>query len=99
MPGYVYILRSHQGKTYIGSTNDLQRRLDQHNGNKVKCTALRGPWVTAYSAVFSSLTEARQAEYYLKRQKSRHILQAVIDGTFEWPPEFLRIDQRQSSPI
>jgi predicted GIY-YIG superfamily endonuclease len=99
MPGYVYILTSRQGRIYIGSTDHLHRRLDQHKENKVKSTALRGPWMTAYSAVFSSLTEARQAEYYLKRQKSRHVLQAVIEGTFEWPPEFIRIDQRQDSPI
>ncbi|OQW97253.1 MAG: hypothetical protein BWK77_02270 [Verrucomicrobia bacterium A1] len=54
MLGYLYILRSAQGRNYIGSTDDIQRRLAQHNRNLVKSTAQRGPWILVSSSTFSS---------------------------------------------
>ena len=42
----VYILRSQRdGSLYVGHTNNIQRRLTQHNDPKSKSyTAKRGPW-------------------------------------------------------
>ena len=35
---YVYVLKSTvDGELYIGSTNDLKRRIGEHNNGKVKC--------------------------------------------------------------
>jgi putative endonuclease len=39
---YVYILKSvEDGKLYIGSTNDLRRRLSEHNNQEVQSTKNR----------------------------------------------------------
>ena len=42
-----YILLNEKGNTYVGSTNNLTRRLRQHNGEIVggaKSTKGKGPW-------------------------------------------------------
>lgn len=47
---YVYILRSEakNNKTYIGSTNDLKRRLRDHNGGQCNYTKQYIPWKIVY---------------------------------------------------
>jgi len=64
---YVYILKSEtDGNLYIGSTNDLKRRIHQHNIGEVASTK---PRVTielqAYVAVQSE-DMARSLEQYLE---------------------------------
>ncbi len=50
---YVYILISKKdGKFYTGSTNDLKRRLDEHNGGKVESTRRRKPFKIIYYEVY-----------------------------------------------
>lgn len=71
---YCYIIRSTNPKflncTYNGSTNNLIRRLRQHNGEIVggaKATRCKGPWV--YIGVwdgFSSHQEALSCEWRIK---------------------------------
>jgi putative endonuclease len=86
MSGFVYIIRSQKsGRTYIGSTGDFDRRLQQHNANAVTATRGKGPWVPAALVAWPTTTEARQAENYLKEQKSRLSIEQVIAGTFRWP--------------
>ncbi|MBK6912191.1 MAG: GIY-YIG nuclease family protein [Ignavibacteriales bacterium] len=41
---FVYILQSlKDNKRYIGSTNEIQRRVEEHNSGKVKSTRNRSP--------------------------------------------------------
>jgi putative endonuclease len=89
MQGYVYVLQSDtSGRYYIGSAVDPDRRLKQHNADAVTATRGRGPWRSVKTLAFPTEFLARKAEHYLKRQKSRRILEAVIDGRFIWPHEF-----------
>jgi len=41
---YVYVLRNPAGTHYIGLTDDLARRLTQHNSGASKWTKAKGPW-------------------------------------------------------
>jgi predicted GIY-YIG superfamily endonuclease len=67
---FVYILWSAFHKRfYIGVTDDVKRRLDQHNAGISKWTRGRGPWVIVWQRLFSSLSEARRFENRLKKQK------------------------------
>ena len=85
---YVYILQSQRsGHYYVGSAFDPIHRLQQHDGNAVKATRGKGPWRLASTIPFPTETLARRAEQYLKKQKSRRILEAVIAGTFIWPED------------
>ena len=64
---YVYILRSARDhKVYVGSTNDLRRRLREHKEGKVGWTKDRLPvLLEAYIAVRHE-SVARELEKYLK---------------------------------
>ncbi len=64
---YVYILRSQvDKKLYVGSTNDLKRRLREHNDGSCESTRDRRPLeLEAYIAVREEAV-ARSLEKYLK---------------------------------
>lgn len=81
MKGYLYIIQSlKNSKYYIGSTNNLIKRLKEHNNKKSKYTKLTVPWKLAYKQEFATVKEARQKEYKLKQQKSRKIIEKLISG-------------------
>jgi putative endonuclease len=67
---FVYVLYSERThKRYIGQTNDLIKRLNEHNKGHVKSTQAGLPWrVIAYKE-YSLRSEARWVEYSLKRSK------------------------------
>lgn len=62
---YVYVIRGPK-QFYTGSTNDLRRRLSEHNANKVFSTKNRGPWKIIYYEASKSERDARDRERYLK---------------------------------
>lgn len=66
MFSYVYILRNQKGKWYIGSTNNLRKRLSQHNFGKSTYTKHRGPWELIYYEASKHENDARSRELFLK---------------------------------
>ena len=73
--GYVYILLSLKDhKTYTGSTNNLARRLRQHNSGQVKSTKNRLPFKLFLSEEFETLAEARKRELWWKSGAGRRKL-------------------------
>ena len=64
---YVYILKSERdGKLYVGSTDDLKRRLREHEQGRSRSTKNRRPLILeAYIAVKEE-SIARSLEEYLK---------------------------------
>ncbi len=65
---YLYILKSTKDDSlYIGSTNDLRRRLSEHNSGKVRSTKSRTPFVLRYYESFYKETDARKREFSLKK--------------------------------
>ena len=76
---FVYIIQSIKNKRYyIGSTNNLERRLKEHNCGKSKYTKLTAPFKLVYKEEYNTLKEARIREAYLKRLKSRKYLEWLI---------------------
>jgi putative endonuclease len=65
----VYVLQGPTCKLYIGFTNELARRLKQHNAGQSKWTKGKGPWRIVWKSEMLSLSEARKLENKLKRQK------------------------------
>ncbi|PJE67520.1 excinuclease ABC subunit C [Candidatus Shapirobacteria bacterium CG10_big_fil_rev_8_21_14_0_10_40_9] len=64
---YIYILRSKKdGQLYIGSTNDLRRRLKEHNEGKVFSTKFRTPFELIYYEAYKIEKDARKRESNLK---------------------------------
>ena len=68
----LYILENKEGNFYIGQTNDLDRRLAQHNDtSKVSWAARRGPWELIHTEVFETRAAAVTKERALKSLKSK----------------------------
>lgn len=82
----VYILESQKNnRYYVGSTDNIDRRIKEHNIGKVLCTRNLRPWIIKGFIQCSNLTEARSSEYRLKKYKRKDILEKVIkDKTFPW---------------
>ena len=79
--GFLYILESEStGWFYIGSTDNLERRVEQHLGGKSLATRARGPWKLMHSEQTATLAEARRREYEIKRWKSAKLIRALIRG-------------------
>lgn len=65
---YVYILECADTSLYVGSTNNIERRLDQHNNSKqgAHYTKIRRPVILKYKEEYQTLNEARKRESELK---------------------------------
>ena len=64
---YVYTLLSEKdGHFYTGSTNDLKRRLEEHNNGRVASTKNRRPVKLIYYEACIDEEDSRQRERYLK---------------------------------
>jgi putative endonuclease len=81
MSYFVYIIQSLKDNSfYIGSTNDLERRLSEHNQGLSKYTSAKMPWELVYTESFDDVTIARKREYFLKKQRNRVFYQKLIDS-------------------
>ncbi len=80
---FVYILECADKSFYVGCTNDLERRLKQHNNSKwgAHYTKTRRPVILKYSESFSTLKEARHRESEIKgwrREKKLGLISGLI---------------------
>jgi putative endonuclease len=72
---YCYILKSEKdGKLYLGSTNNLSKRLREHAFGKVFSTKYRRPLALIYYEAYCKEADARKREKNLKLQ-SRSLTQ------------------------
>jgi putative endonuclease len=65
----VYVIENFEKRRYIGLSEKVEHRLEDHNSGVSKWTKYRGPWVLLWTSEAMSLTEARKLENKLKRQK------------------------------
>lgn len=76
---YVYVLRNDvTDRYYIGSTNDLNRRLAQHLNGHTRTTKVLGTYELVYKEECCTLLEARLREKKLKSYKSKKYIKWLI---------------------
>lgn len=64
---FVYVLKSKKDNTtYIGFSEDVNKRLEEHNSGKTKSTKGRIPYELVYTEEYATKTEARKRELQLK---------------------------------
>ena len=81
---FVYILRCADDSLYVGCTNDLERRIKQHNDSKwgAHYTKIRRPVVLVYSENFETLIKARRREKEIKGWRRERKL-VLVGGSVE----------------
>jgi putative endonuclease len=77
----VYILECSDHSLYVGCTNNLEKRLMEHNDSKrgAHYTKIRRPVVLRHSELFPTLAEARRREAEIKRwtrEKKLHLIRS-----------------------
>lgn len=72
---YVYVLLSQKdNEFYIGYTNDLKRRIEEHNAKKNFSTKGRLPLILIYAETCLNEEDSRRREKYLKTTQGRRFL-------------------------
>ncbi len=81
MMHFTYILECADRSLYVGSTNDLEKRLKQHNGAKsgAHYTKIRRPVILKHFERFRTFAKARAREAEIKRLTRKQKLN-LIDG-------------------
>jgi len=81
--GYVYILKSlKNGSYYIGSTVNVEKRLERHNKGRVFATKNLLPLKCTFVQQYNTIRVARMIEYWVKRQKDRKLIERIIAEGF-----------------
>jgi putative endonuclease len=76
---FVYILYSAKiDRYYIGTTEDLQWRLERHNNGWGKYTKRGIPWTIVYFEQFKNKSDALKREREIKNKKSRKYIEDII---------------------
>jgi putative endonuclease len=76
---YVYIIKSKKnGRIYVGSTEDVSLRLEQHNKGDSKSTKSYVPWELIRSEEYSDKTLALKREKFFKSGKGRRALKNLL---------------------
>ncbi|MDN4166528.1 GIY-YIG nuclease family protein [Cytophagales bacterium LB-30] len=75
---YVYAISSEsRNYIYVGMTNNIERRLKEHNEGKNKSTKAYVPFKLIYFEEFSSRKEAREREIKLKSGSGKEFLRSL----------------------
>jgi putative endonuclease len=67
---HVYILKSGKDNWYyVGSTNNLDRRIQEHNLGKVQSTKSHRPLILVYKEEYAKEDKARSREFEIKKRR------------------------------
>jgi putative endonuclease len=79
MPFVVYIIQSQKdGSYYIGSTQDLSKRIERHNQGRSKYTKIKCPWDLVYFEEHPNRSAAVKRENEIKRHKRKDYIEVLI---------------------
>ncbi|MCW8849188.1 MAG: GIY-YIG nuclease family protein [Melioribacteraceae bacterium] len=75
---YVYAIKSlSRNYIYVGLTNNLERRISDHNKGYNRTTKPYSPFITIYTEEFNTRIEARNREKYLKSSVGKDFLRKL----------------------
>mgnify|MGYP001200162960 CR=1 FL=1 len=81
---FMYVVRCNDGTLYTGVTNNMKRRLHEHNNTSkgAKYTRYRRPVELVYQVTHDSRSAALRAEYRFKRLRRSEKIK-IIEGDHE----------------
>jgi putative endonuclease len=81
---YLYVLKNEKDdRFYIGSTNNLKRRIKEHLSGKTRTTRVLKTNKLVYSEEYRTEKEARNREKKLKSYKSKKYIKWLIESKSE----------------
>ena len=76
---FTYILRnSNTGRHYIGSTNNLERRIKEHNRGQTTSTRTAGTWRVLFKETHLTSRDAKKREKEIKSFKGGNLFKKLI---------------------
>lgn len=83
MFSYVYVLESLKHKDlYVGYTNDLNKRIKEHNRGLVFSTKPYLPWRIIFFEAYRNEKDAKRREKYLKTSQGGRLLKRMLKEYF-----------------
>ena len=77
---YTYIVECADGSLYCGWTNDLEKRIMDHNAGKgAKYTKTRLPVKLVYHETFDTKEEAMSREWHIKQLRREQKLELIAE--------------------
>lgn len=87
MNAFVYILKDKNNKFYVGSTDNLERRIKQHKNGHTQTTRRMIEPVLVFSQKYKNLKMARGVESKIKKLKRKDYIEKIIaDGFIKITP-------------
>jgi putative endonuclease len=84
---FVYILFSAKlNRYYVGSTNNIDARLENHLKGISRYTSQADDWILTYKESFENRSDAIKRENEIKRKKSRKYIEYLIQKGAEAVP-------------
>ena len=75
---YVYAIKSLvRNYIYVGLTNNVERRFEQHSKGQNRSTKAYMPFKLIYTEAYKTRIEARQREIYLKSGVGKEFLKSL----------------------
>ncbi len=76
---FAYVLKSEKNnRNYYGCTNNLERRIEEHNNGHTKSTKFIRPLNLIYFEKFETLSQARKREKFFKSGKGRELVKNLL---------------------
>ncbi len=76
---HVYnLLNEVKTRTYTGVTDDVKKRLKEHNAGRVKSSSPHRPYKVIHTESFEALSEAMQKEKFYKSTTGRRRLKEML---------------------
>jgi len=81
---YLYILYSEKiDQYYSGHSHDVEKRFEKHNSGNSRATHRGVPWELKRVIEFPTKRQAIQAENWIKRMKSRRVIEKIVSGEID----------------
>jgi len=78
---YVLFSKKHD-RIYIGMTNNMDRRIKEHNTGRNRSTKAYIPWIIVHSENYDNRVDARKREKYLKSYRGRLYIRETLIPSF-----------------
>ncbi|PIY97078.1 MAG: endonuclease [Candidatus Kerfeldbacteria bacterium CG_4_10_14_0_8_um_filter_42_10] len=76
---FIYVIISiNYSNRYVGTTDNVEKRVMEHNAGKCRYTKGRMPWKLIYTETYNTRAEAMKREKFLKSGQGRKYLNSIL---------------------